>query len=119
VSAPRHSTRKPGGNAAAAAETSRVSGLPRSEWDLDRTASAAEGRQGVSPCGTGDERAPRFVLTLEWRCATCGWATVVDTPGFGGDGYEHFEQPGNVPCGPLVARRVRRSPVCPIRGTGA
>lgn len=46
-----------------------------------------------------------FVLTLRWTCQTCGWTTIVDAPGFGGDGRWHYEQPDNRKCGPITAQK--------------
>jgi len=44
-------------------------------------------------------------LVLTWRCKTCGWQTTLPTPGFGGNGFNHYIG-GNIPCGPIYAYRV-------------
>lgn len=51
------------------------------------------------------QRGPRDNIVLRWTCEQCGWECDVETPGFAGDGYDHFTD-GRTPCGPLVARRI-------------
>ena len=51
-----------------------------------------------------------FVLTLKWTCHQCGWTTVMEAPGFAGDGHDHFPD-GRTPCGPLSATRQRNEEI--------
>jgi hypothetical protein len=47
-----------------------------------------------------------FVLKLRWTCQECGWTTVMDAPGFAGDGRDHFPD-GRTACGPVTAQKER------------
>lgn len=57
-------------------------------------------------CGEIRDRAGD-TLTLLWRCHECGWVSIIDAPGFAGDGQWHFPD-GRTACGPISAQRTHR-----------